>query len=130
MEPLRVLLKDLLTLSGSAWEFLEREKHFDKSKSDGFGDLRQRGYRMLIAAQNVYEDRCIVSLSNLFFSKDVWEAVPNGYRRADVQQDCFRLLSRAAAEAQHYMVDHHQGYPYKMARLFEDLSLAEEVRGK
>eukprot|EP00959_Pyramimonas_sp_CCMP1952_P426284 8928349-Pyramimonas_sp.AAC.1 len=31
MEPFRVLLKDLLTLSGKGWEFLEREKHFGRS---------------------------------------------------------------------------------------------------
>eukprot|EP00959_Pyramimonas_sp_CCMP1952_P458054 9476002-Pyramimonas_sp.AAC.1 len=129
MEPLRVLMKELLTVSGSAWERVQQEKHFDESQSVGFGDLRQRDYRMLLAAHNKHEGCCIQSLSNLFFADAEWEAVPAGYRRADVQHLCFTLVSRAAAEVQRYLIDHHRGYPYKMGRLFDDLSLADEVRG-
>lgn len=129
LEPFRVMLRDILALSGTTWELRERSKAVKATQASGSIEApAQRTFRLQIAARGELEVAFKDHTQYLMEQSEAWEAVNPETRTEEVNTLAFRLLSRAACVVEEKIAKLHRACPIQTLRILDDPSLIDVFR--
>eukprot|EP00971_Amphidinium_carterae_P025321 499916-Amphidinium_carterae.2 len=105
-KPLAALLRNIMKASGNAYELNQRAMAILGPEAPLF--------RLGLAVDCIFEDECLEEIQNLLRNSSHWDVVHPDRRNVCVQQNIFRLLSRAGSYVQYLFKSKHAQYPFRL----------------
>ena len=114
------------TAVSSSEEWARALREFETQSLSEFGQRRR--FPLLIAANGEQDAQAMASLRELQERRRNWSTLPDSWLTLQRRHEVFRLCSRTGCAVRQCLATKHQGYPYRLWRLFhQDPAEAEAV---
>jgi len=112
LEPLRQLMRGKYDTSGEEWEAAQTRK-LGAALQEHAEDA-SRGFRIKLAANNIFENTCIEKVNALLQDNELWQSMPVTHLSVCHQARAFRLLSRIKCAVQQKLKSRHVKLPVSL----------------